>query len=86
MQKVLKYFARINLCVKGKLKFKYCFKGTVMQMWETVDYCLSSFSGLKHFQIFSREIRQSGSFLTTVATAIDFSSFFIKLVKINYCE
>ena len=32
MQKGLKYFARINLCVKGKLKFKYCFKGTVMQM------------------------------------------------------
>ena len=32
MQKGLKYFVRINLCVKGKLKFKYCFKGTVMQM------------------------------------------------------
>ena len=28
--KGVKYFVRINLCVKGKLK--YCFKGTVMQM------------------------------------------------------
>ena len=35
-----------------------------MQMWKTVDFCKSQYSSLKHFQIFSRHIRQSGSFLT----------------------
>ena len=30
MQKGVKYFARINLCMKGKLKFNFKFKGTVM--------------------------------------------------------
>ena len=52
-----------------------------MQMWKTFDLPKSQFSGLKHFQIFSRQITQSGSFLTIVARTIEFSPFLIKFAK-----